>query len=208
MNEKDLEVYRYNLKASNPKALFEEYGEYFEDDRIKRIKACKNPAEIKKLVASGALLYKKLGKEKISYKENGKPFIEGAYDRFFNISHSGDYVMLAICGQEIGLDIQKRVVVKEAVIERVCSPEEQKIADPVTFNHIWAIKESYAKLTGKGISTDFKTVTFEEDEKTVQIFDNGIKKAYGVNIFSDDTYEAFVCAKNVFKFKEIIDVSF
>lgn len=45
---------------------------------------------------------------RIARGEKGKPFIVGVENVFFNISHSGDYVVCAVSDREVGIDIEKR----------------------------------------------------------------------------------------------------
>lgn len=44
---------------------------------------------------------------RIARGEKGKPFIVGVENVFFNISHSGDYVVCAVSDREVGIDIGK-----------------------------------------------------------------------------------------------------
>ena len=48
------------------------------------------------------------GDYRIARGEKGKPFIVGVENVFFNISHSGDYVVCSVSDREIGIDIEKR----------------------------------------------------------------------------------------------------
>ena len=47
------------------------------------------------------------GDYRIARGEKGKPFIVGVENVFFNISHSGDYVVCSVSDREIGIDIEK-----------------------------------------------------------------------------------------------------
>ena len=67
---------------------------------------------------------------------SGKPFFRGENMPFFNLSHSGNFVGCALHDREIGLDIQK-------------------LTD---FCRIWAMKESAVKLTGEGITGNFREI--------------------------------------------------
>lgn len=91
------------------------------------------------------------------YKENGKPYFRN-YPYYFNLSHSGDYVLCALSGREVGVDLQlHRAVGLERLAGRYFSPAE---ADALLragdreafFFRLWARKEAYGKLTGKGIA--------------------------------------------------------
>lgn len=93
----------------------------------------------------------------------GKPefvFSEGVTPEvYFNLSHSGDYVICAVADFEVGADIQRRTRVRESLLRRFFSAEEKKRIELCPeekkreriFAAIWAVKEAEAKLTGRGI---------------------------------------------------------
>lgn len=108
------------------------------------------------------------------YSENGKPFLvspassrlpagQGRRDACgtvaFNISHSGDWVLLAFGrNRNIGVDVEKikwKMEV-EAIASRYFAPEEIALignaADPHTmFFRLWARKEAYVKACGSAL---------------------------------------------------------
>ena len=104
------------------------------------------------------------------YGDKGKPdFAEGDYH--FSLSHSGDYVCLAVDKKQIGIDIQKMRPLKDLkVAERFFTIQEQealqacaeKQAQERLFYTIWVKKEAYAKLTGEGIAVGVQTETLPE----------------------------------------------
>lgn len=111
------------------------------------------------------------------YGDKGKPdFAKGDYH--FNLSHSGDYVCLAVDKQQIGIDIQKMRPLEDLkVAERFFTIREQEAlracADKQTqellFYSIWVKKEAYAKLTGDGIGTGVKAETLTEEFMTAEM---------------------------------------
>lgn len=85
------------------------------------------------------------------YGQNGKPYFEDI-PLYFSISHSGDYVLLAVSGQEIGADIQKmRDFQVEKLASRFFAPEESEQKDEAGFFRLWVRKEAWGKLTGQGV---------------------------------------------------------
>nr|MBQ8253812.1 4'-phosphopantetheinyl transferase superfamily protein [Lachnospiraceae bacterium] len=79
---------------------------------------------------------------------------------FFNLSHSGNYVICVMADFEVGADIQVKTRVRESLLRRFFSEEEQTCMEMCgedetlrerTFARIWASKEAAAKLTGRGI---------------------------------------------------------
>lgn len=91
------------------------------------------------------------------YGQDGKPYFEDI-PLYFSISHSGDYVLLAVSGREIGADIQAhRAGNVERIAKRYFSSEEvrafyQAQDRDAFFFRLWARKEAYGKLTGRGLA--------------------------------------------------------
>lgn len=92
--------------------------------------------------------------------EKGKPYFQ-ELPMFFSLSHSGEYVLCAASGREIGADIQKiqpADILKLAKrffaepeylgLERCKSEEERRRL----FFELWSRKEAYGKLTGEGVA--------------------------------------------------------
>lgn len=98
----------------------------------------------------------------------GKPLIFGEHDKpyladqscFFSVSHSGDYVVIAVDDAELGADVE--LLPEEnrlKIADRFYHPNERESVhtfdDPSrAFCRIWTRKEAYLKCTGEGISTD------------------------------------------------------
>ncbi len=128
-------------------------------DEKRKEKAEKYVKENDRLLSLGAgyLLKKYLPNEEIIINENGKPYIPNG--PFFNISHSGDYVVLAIHqNREVGIDIEKIDNNQLDAIRFVLNKEEEKIADPTTLFQIWSNKESLTKCMSVGLK-DIKNIS-------------------------------------------------
>lgn len=143
-----------------------------DDTRLCKVKACKRKADKARSLGCGLLLqyamqetagrdncgWKKL---KLEYMEKtgGKPYFAASGAPFFSLSHSGNYAALALSWQEIGLDIQQIRSYGAGLAERVLSkPEyaqyqkaETKKEQEKIFFCGWCARESYGKLTGKGL---------------------------------------------------------
>lgn len=94
------------------------------------------------------------------YGDNGKPYFENI-PLFFNISHSGEYVLCAVSSREVGADIQKiqsadvMKLAKRFFSEPECCALERCESDRERqrlFFGLWSRKEAYGKLTGEGIT--------------------------------------------------------
>lgn len=93
------------------------------------------------------------------YGSHGKPYLKN-YPFYFNISHSGKYVLCVLSEQDVGADIQwKASSVNERVLKRFFSPREKAYWESCSgeserrdfFYQMWCRKEAYGKLTGEGI---------------------------------------------------------
>ncbi len=106
-----------------------------------------------------------LSEENIQKKEHGKPYIENAPFRF-NISHCDGLVVCAVSENEIGIDAEAIRTVADRVMKRCYSDSEVAYVNSfrdkdIEFTKLWTLKESYVKLTGTGIATDLKAVSFD-----------------------------------------------
>ena len=90
---------------------------------------------------------------------SGKPFFPETHMPFFNLSHSGNFVGCAVHDQEIGLDIQEITEPRDSLIRRVCTQDElASLKSSQDFCRIWTMKESAVKLTGEGITGNFRDI--------------------------------------------------
>ncbi len=91
-------------------------------------------------------------------KEHGKPMLPKELGLYFNLSHSGEYVLCAVSDHEIGADIQRHEKYQERLAERFFHPEELAYLKEAKdrkqcFYDLWSLKESCIKCTGRGLST-------------------------------------------------------
>ncbi len=194
-----LKAYIADVSGADFESLFKKYALLIEPNRLKRIEKSQNEKIRLNLLCTGVVLYKALNEYKvplkdICYKENGKPYIGNRKDFFFNLSHSGDKIFLCTSDTEIGCDIQKEVKASDSLIKRICQEEEINKNPDIRddFNLVWAIKESYSKLSGCGISCEFKNITYERNSRKIKIFDRNVKLAYAIEIDVGVGYRAVV----------------
>lgn len=181
-----------------------EKPDYIEDGRWKNIQKLKSESDKKRSLASGYLLdymCKDLEIEypDYAYVQNGKPILK---DRAcaFNLSHSGDYVVIAYhkAKEPIGVDIQKVRPMREGMEKRILHEKETgKVNESVNerihyMNCLWTIKESFVKMTGEGLSRDFRTVYVDFENGTVMAED-GSRAKFSIWEWEDD-YFLSVCS--------------
>ena len=100
--------------------------------------------------------------------QNDKPYISG--QKHFNISHSGDFVVCAVCEDEIGVDVEKIERMSPRLMHRFLSAEEIEALEELNESDVprylcekWVRKEAYLKLTGSGLRVSPTTLSFEGD---------------------------------------------
>lgn len=104
----------------------------------------------------------------VRHGKNGKPYLADAKGFYFNLSHSGDYAMLAVSDAEIGCDIEQIRPVGQRVMKRVLTPDEYALLEAVPeadrdarFFRYWVAKESFMKACGDGLSMDPTSVRID-----------------------------------------------
>lgn len=116
---------------------------------------------------------------KFSYNSHGKPYIQGDYSLHFNISHSGDWVVACFFCDEIGIDVEqiKSIGYLGIAKKTFCADEFNSLLAldilerPNYFTSIWALKESYVKALGVGLSIELNTFSFNINREQV-LFNN------------------------------------
>ncbi len=94
---------------------------------------------------------------KYRYNKNGKPYF-AELPFYFNLSHSGKYVLCGLSEEEIGADIQQHCACDRRRLAGRFFSEQEKGAleacgeEEALFFRIWARKEAYGKLTGEGVA--------------------------------------------------------
>lgn len=88
--------------------------------------------------------------EELKKTANGKPYYENG--PFFNISHSGKYVIIALSNKEVGVDIEENVQKDFSSLLRLFNEAEAKmIKEHADFYYLWCAKESLIKCMGSTV---------------------------------------------------------
>ncbi len=133
--------------------------------------------------------------------EHGKPYMQH-HPVYFNVSHSGDYVALAISENNVGVDIEKLRHNKMRVARRFFSEKEIKrlqVSDNPDrdFTRLWSLKEAYLKYNGSGLTESLNTFTVMESEQphVFEVFDSAGKRK-SIRLYHkmiDNSYFLSVC---------------
>lgn len=131
----------------------------------------------------------------LQVNDNDRPFLPNV-DIEFNISHSGRYVLCAICKQlRVGIDIEEKKRISFDVFKNVMTPEQLEIIystpDPLKmFYRYWAIKESVIKADGRGLKIPLDKL---EIDNNIIVYDS---KSWYITEFTIDDWYASAFATN------------
>ena len=207
---------KVRIAKINPESTYEAYAayeEYLPPERREKIKRFRfEPDKIRSLVA-GVMLQEELNAYTVDKDasrfalkegEHGKPYLSGADDFHFSISHAGEYVALVIDDHPIGIDVEK-VQIRESVARRFYSKREQEEirimqeADAkqgsgnraeIAFTKIWTGKEAYLKHNGNGITNALAEI---------EVLDPSFWRAWHVYFsgtpISDGAYYVTICSE-------------
>ncbi|MCR5161484.1 MAG: 4'-phosphopantetheinyl transferase superfamily protein [Lachnospiraceae bacterium] len=130
-------------------------------DRVEKAARLRYPRDAKLCLCAGLALRDVLEARgvpdrKLLADPNGKLYLEGREDLFFNLSHSGLYAVCAAGDDPVGIDVQKITRASEGFLDRWYTKREKGLVlscgEPDRmFTRIWTIKEAYMKMTGLGL---------------------------------------------------------
>ena len=130
----------------------------------------------------------------VDYGPKGKPYILHV-PWYHNLSHSWDYVALAVSDAPVGIDIQQIRPYRDSLVKRFFSAEEaaayenfssQNIRErECLFYTLWCRKEAYGKLRGTGLTEDVLKRNMLED-MGVHLYEYGELPGYCVCVCSEE----------------------
>jgi len=138
----------------------------------------------------------------IDTSEKGKPYLASHPHIHFNISHSGDWVVIAFSSAEVGVDVEKIRDVNLRIAQRFFSVEEkqQLFSLPAKkqmdyFFDLWTLKESFLKAIGTGLTKPLKSFTIKQTDKGFYLSENEIERqAMLKQIKIERNYKLSVCS--------------
>jgi 4'-phosphopantetheinyl transferase len=115
--------------------------------------------------------------------DQGKPYFKDKDLPYFNISHAGSYVAIAISDKEVGIDIQdKRKQKEKDLAKRFYSKREHASvkADSTgdMFYRLWTRKEALGKCTGDGVRPYLDTDVLELNKGELAKYEWNEKRVY------------------------------
>ena len=153
--------------------------------RKKEILKKANIDDRKRSIAGDMLVRKYLSKlystpeEKIEIKRgiHKKPYVLNL-PAHFNVSHSGDYVVVAISDRPIGIDIEEIKDFSAILAKKLFNEDEVKYISGNSstrkkslmqkcFFELWTAKEAYLKYLGTGVSGGINSLSFRFNGNTL-----------------------------------------
>lgn len=178
--EKAAQILRYKFK---PDAIRSLYGELL---------------LISGLKADFQIDYSKINICKNKY---GKPFIENQEDIYYNLSHSGEWVVCALHTNEIGVDVEQVKTIDFDFATHFFTKSESDFLfqsnytdQTSAFYDLWTLKEAYIKYKGKGLSIPLDSFSFTFDPDPVFHSDTETKKLYFKLYPVIEGYQIAVCS--------------
>lgn len=136
------------------------------------------------------------------YGADEKPYLKDYPEIFFNLSHSGTMAMAVFGNQEVGCDVEQIKKAEFRVAHRFFASEETRVLTQiqeeteqnVMFYRFWTLKESFLKVTGKGIRMPLNEFSIHLGP-SVWVERKGRQEDYTFAEFSLPKYRAAVCVK-------------
>ena len=145
-----------------------------------------------------------LHNQEISFTANeyGKPFLKDHDHVQFNLSHSGVWVVGVIDKQPVGIDVEQVQSIDLGISENYFSPDEHEdlMSKADKFDYfftLWALKESYIKILGKGLShplNAFSIKFIDNHEIIIKVEGKRIHDIFFRQYHIDKEYKMAVCA--------------
>lgn len=137
---------------------------FLSQQRMEKIALMSNADDRRASAAAYMLLCEALNREYaiadapvFEYGDYGKPLLQGSDGVHFSMSHCANAVVCAVADFPLGVDVESlrpynarlaRYTMNDAELSRI----ESSDAPDVEFIRLWTMKESVAKLSGRGIS--------------------------------------------------------
>lgn len=144
---------------------------------------------------------------------NGKPYLKESEHIFFNISHSGEYVVCAIDFHPIGVDVEFIGNADVAVAKRAFTLNEYKQIFSgngnanTLFYQFWTLKESYVKYKGEGLRIPFDSFCFFMNDGVIRMESKKKENVYFLSIIFDERYCVSVCTEDKYELERIVRLS-
>lgn len=217
-----LQLFAVKLVSDNRfKTIEDEVKQYAQAPTLEKIDSYKSSINRQRKLLGEMLAYKGLQKcfslkdEAIvfEYGPKGKPVLKDADNKYFNITHSGDWVVCGISDSEIGVDIEISKKARMNVATRFfTSTEVDKLnslegtAQDDYFFLLWTVKESYLKYLGTGLTKPLNSFDVSCNDGIITVDESLFSLSLKfTEIIIDDKHKTVVCSDQDVQGLEVID---
>ncbi|PRT33997.1 4'-phosphopantetheinyl transferase family protein [Bacillus wiedmannii] len=209
-----ISTYAMNIKNKIDKEAFQQLEKKISNDRREKIKKYHFEEDKKRSIIAELLLRHSLKKEfginreQVQFTKNsfGKPMLKNFEQIYFNLAHSGDWVVCGVSDVPIGIDVE---IIKSIDLDIaktffslgeykdiINQPKEKQIT---YFYKLWTLKESYVKAEGEGLSIPLNSFSFCILPEAIQMYQaNQLSKKYCFDVFNLDNFHIVaVCSKKL-----------
>ena len=178
-----MKVYYFNITPLRNKNIFAEKVKEVSPRRLAKIERLKKTDDKLRCLGAGLLINYIREKfdirDEIMVAKNGKPHFTRTR-MSFNISHSGNYVVIVVSDFNIGIDIQRMEKHNHLIAEKnFCANDCAYINENDNyeiqrqrFHEIWTIKEAYLKNIGIGLRKPLNSFEIDLSHGNPRIIDN------------------------------------
>lgn len=183
--------------ASKKKDAYDFLYEKASRERKQRADRYRRQEDKMRCVTADALLRTVLGTDDfcVAKHDGGKPYILNQEGFYYNLSHSGRYVVIAWGDSEVGIDVQQQndSVNIQSFAKRFFANDEQVYicGDRSRFYEIWTKKESYLKYTGEGLRKELSSFSVLAPEDGIRYHHRTLEGGYSLSLCTTDTDYTF-----------------
>lgn len=167
----ELSVWQFSVSEMQP--LLSYFSSILSSAELERASRRQREADQQSLIVSRGILRVLLGHylmvepSEITFAEgkNKKPYTVADHPVHFNVSHSGDQLLIAMHDNEVGIDVEMinerfayTDVMKKVFSEEEISYIESSADSRASFYKLWTIKEALVKGTNKGMDDDLVNI--------------------------------------------------
>lgn len=179
-----LEVYALNISSALPAKYKELFLKQVSEEKRCKIARYRQEMDGQRTLVGEILMKVMLAKHlklragEIVFEKNeyGKPYLEGN-PLYFNLSHSGEWVVGAISDQPVGVDVEQIKKADLGIAKHFFAPLEYEALNQIAneeernaaFYMLWSGKESYIKRIGKGLSMPLETFSLVYKQRKLQL---------------------------------------
>lgn len=203
-----LKIFAMNNTPFNDGETFEKALALVDETRGEKVRALAVREKKNASLSAGVILPLALkacgvgGEVKVEYGQWEKPRLIKPEGWHFNLSHSGEWTVLALSDKEVGVDIQQAKPVDMRLATRFFTESEQAEIGNAgenaqeLFYRIWTIKEAYLKALGVGLNRPLNSFTVRFTAGGAKIDDPSVNEEWLVSELGDFAgYKLAVCGK-------------